>query len=74
MMLGLYQLQALECSYCGNLISDERAGTKSVLAVLLGYVKYGICPLCLEELDPATMTPQDKRRWTMLVKKMGGAK
>lgn len=57
-MMGMCQIQCMECVLCGNIIDDEVKHDNDVEIGLFGAVAYAVCPIC-----HSTGMPKDDPVW-----------
>jgi hypothetical protein len=63
------QVQALECTCCGQLYSDKDTKDALITAKIFGAKKYAICPVCLQKVDPP-WNSEYRQRWIRRVNKL----
>ena len=70
MGMQLLQIQAMECSFCLQLMDIEKQLSAETLALLFGHTKYSICPNCFQEVDISLQTRKYKVKWVKRVKEV----
>ena len=58
-----------KCPLCGHKSSEEERRENLLLASFVGYIQYGICPICGREVRPPWSTSW-KRKWDREIKKI----
>ena len=56
--------QALECSFCGQLMDSDEAKNTIVSANIFGAIKYAVCLNCFQSVHKCNWTTSYKRKWT----------
>jgi hypothetical protein len=69
---GMYMLAAQQCKLCGQFILNERQKESRAAWALIRTLKYGICPVCRQEVqDGIQIKLAYRRRWDTFMREFG---